>query len=304
MQELKVNDLGRPYWLHSNFPRRLLWKFLLGFAAAAVLSYSGVCVYFFLKQGAMIYKPTAEWAEVPSNVALPFEPVTIDGVQVNGQSVSLSGWWIPARDNRAPAVLYLHGNKGNISDCLGIAKTLHEAGASVFVVDYAGYGKSSAFAISEDSMRASGLAAFSYLKRKAPDAVARIVYGRSMGGGVAMLVASEVGASIDGLILESTFTSLPDQIRHLGYGWLPIGLLLRDRYPSLDTIGAIGIKHVLVIHGSADDYVPVWMGERLVHAARGNATSIIVPGAGHNNVAVVGGTGLAQAIQTFLASTR
>jgi len=304
MQEFNANDFDQSHRLRNSFPQRLLWKFLLGIAAVAVVSYTGVCAYFFLKQGAMIYKPTAEWTAIPTEVGLPFEPVTIDGVQVDGQSVRLSGWWIPAADDRAPAVLYLHGNKGNVSDCLGIAKTLHEAGAAVFVLDYAGYGKSSAFAISENSMRASGLAAFAYLKKKAPDAVTRIVYGRSMGGGVAMLVAKEEGASINGLILESTFTSLPDQIRHLGYGWLPIDLLLRDRYPSLDTIGAVGIKHVLVIHGGADDYVPMWMGERLARAARGNAMSVIVPGAGHNNVAIVGGTGLAKTIQNFLAKTR
>lgn len=119
-----------------------------------------------------------------------------------------------------------------------------------------------------------------------------------------MLIAREDGASIDGLVLESTFTSLADQVRHLGYGWLPIGLLLRDVYPSLDTISAIGVKHVLVIHGSADDYVPVWMGERLAQTAKGHTTSVIVPGAGHNNVAVMGGTGLAGAIQIFLDSTR
>jgi fermentation-respiration switch protein FrsA (DUF1100 family) len=304
MRELATNNLGQWYRLRRGRAQRLALKRLLVIAAVAFLLYSSACFYFFLKQGAMIYRPTTEWTVTPSDVGLPFEPVIIGGVRVNEQSVSLSGWWIPAGDVRAPAVLYLHGNKGNISDCLGIVKTLHEAGASVFVVDYAGYGKSGAFAISEGSMRASGLAAFSYLKKKAPNAASRVVYGRSMGGGVAMLVAKEDGASINDLILESTFTSLPDQVRHLGYGWLPIDLLLRDHYPSLDTIGAIGIKHVLMIHGGADDYVPVEMGKRLARAAGGTVTSVIVPGAGHNNVAAAGRAGLAENIHAFLVNAR
>lgn len=304
MRELKANNLDKRCRLRSGLPLCLARKCLLGIAVVMVLSYSSACLYFFLKQGTLIYKPTAEWTATPLDVGLPYEPVTIDPVRIHGQSVRLSAWWIPARDARGPAVLYLHGNKGNISDCLWIAKTLYEVGASVLVVDYAGYGKSSPFAISEDSMRESGLAALSYLKSKVPETMPKIVYGRSMGGGVAVEVAADAGASIDGLILESTFTSLPDQVRHLGYGWLPIGLLLRDRYPSLDQLATVGVKRVLMIHGGADTYVPVWMGLHLAQAARGVVTTLIIPGAGHNDVSNVGGASVAQALRAFLSSAR
>jgi fermentation-respiration switch protein FrsA (DUF1100 family) len=303
MNELEASDTVHPNAIGSNGrSTSFLRKCLLSTIVAAIASYFLVCTYFFLGQRAMIYKPTTQWAGSPSDVGLPFEAVTIDDVPIHDRSVRISGWWIPASDTLAPAVLYLHGNKGNISDCLQIAKILHRTGASLLIVDYAGYGNSTPLAISEDTMRESGLAALSYLKRRVPEAAAKFVYGRSLGGAVAVEVAAKAGASINGLILESTFTSLPDEVRHLGYGWLPIGLLLHDHYPSLDQLGAIAVKHVLLVHGSNDSYVPASMSSRLALVAKGNVTTLMVPGAGHNDVDSMGSSALEQALREFLRS--
>lgn len=274
-------------------PRRL--ALLL---AAVLLAYLAVCGYFFLRQAALVYKPRARVAATPASIGLPYREVGIEA-RIDDRPARLSGWWIPADARDAPAVLYLHGNTGNIGDCLPIASILHAAGAGVLIVDYAGYGSSTPAAISEASMRASGMAAFEALRRLAP-AAAHVVYGRSLGGAVALHVATDAGAAVDGLILESSFTSLSDEVHFLGYGWLPIDWLLRDRYASLAAIGSIAAPRVMIIHGDADRYVPVSMGRGLARAAHGEVTLVTIAGAGHNDVAATGGTHFAAALRAFV----
>lgn len=261
--------------------------------------YAASAAYFTLAQGRLIYKPTVVLKASPEAIGLPYEEVKIGDIHTGQHALSISGWWVPSQNPKAPAVLYLHGNKGNMSDCLPTLRILHDSGASVLTIDYLGYGQSSSTPITEETMKSSGLAAFRALIQRSPNADRRYIYGRSLGGAVAVLVASDDTVKIHGLILESTFTSLSDEIAHLGYSWLPIRVLLRDKYPSASLIGRVGANQTLVIHGAEDNYVPTWMGSKLAALAPGKTKFLTIPKAGHNDVEALGGSTLQNVFSNF-----
>ena len=154
----------------------------------------------------IVFRPTREHFRTPETYGLPFEDVTV----TTSDGVKLNGWYIPAPDARG-TLLFFHGNAGNISHRLDSIEIFHYLGLSVFIVDYRGYGKSegrrSISGVTEDA-----LAAWKYLtedREISPDDI--VVFGRSIGGAVAMQLMRHVKPRA--LVLESTFSSLPEMIR-------------------------------------------------------------------------------------------
>jgi uncharacterized protein len=210
-----------------------------------------------------------------------WQPTTVLYQDVNftaADGVKLHGWYVPHESPRAHAVIF-HGNGGNITlfaDTLRILNRRH--GLAVLVFDYRGYGKS-AGKPSENGILLDARAARDWLAAKesiAPNDV--VLMGQSLGGGVAVDLAAKDGAR--GLVLASTFTSLPDAARsHVP--WLPMGSLMTMR---LDSIAKIKEYHgpLLLSHGDADEVVPYEQGLALYNAAPGPKRMITVPGGKHN----------------------
>jgi len=193
--------------------------------------------------------------------------------------VTLHGWYVPHENPRAHALI-LHGNGGNITlfaDTLRILNRRH--GLALLVFDYRGYGKSEGKP-SEKGILLDARAARDWLAAKegiAPSDV--VLLGQSLGGGVAVDLAAKDGAR--GLVLASTFTSLPEAARsHVP--WLPIGSMMTVR---LDSIRKIKDYHgpLLLSHGDADEVVPYEQGVALFEAAPGPKRMITVPGGKHND---------------------
>jgi uncharacterized protein len=181
--------------------------------------------------------------------------------------------------NGIAALLYLHGNAGNLSHRGGVMTELRrELGVPVMLVDYPGYGRSGG-SPSEAGCYAAADAAYDWLTKEqkvAPDKL--LIYGASLGGGVATDLASrrEHGA----LILDKTFTSLPDVGQAL-FPWLPVRLLMRNRFDSLTKITRCK-RPVFVTHGTADQVIPFAHGERLYAAANEPKRFFPMPGGGHS----------------------
>lgn len=191
----------------------------------------------------------------------------------------LHGWYV-RHDNPRAVILFSHGNAGNLSDRAEMLRRLNElAGVSVMIYDYRGYGKSGGRP-TESGLLLDARAARAWLARRAGVAEARIVLmGRSLGGAVAVDLAANDGAR--GLVLESTFTSIPEMAQ-VHYPWLPMRSLIRNRFDSLSKIGRYQ-GPLLVSHGNADRVAPYEMGTRLFAAANEPKTFLTVEGGDHND---------------------
>ena len=223
--------------------------------------------------------------------------------------VRLHAWFVePVRregqaDPPLPAsqvLLWFHGNGGNLAYRYHwLARLVTRLGLRVCIIDYRGYGKSEG-SPSEDGLYRDARAGWDYLTRtRGLDPKSIVLLGESLGGGVASQLATEV--SPGGLIMHSTFTSIPDMAR-LVAPWAP-RFLIRTRMNSIDRIGGVGCP-VLVVHGDQDEVIPYAMGQALFAAAQEPKQFLPVPGGHHNDVYLVGDEAYLRAVEGFLASCR
>lgn len=212
-------------------------------------------------------------------------------------------WWWPAKKADAPTVLYLHGARWNLTGQLFRIQQLHDFGFSVLAIDYRGFGKSDGELPSEETVYEDARAAWQYLAKLQPDPAKRFIYGHSLGGAVAVELAA--GLSKDaagvkpqahGLIVESSFTSLADIARSLTYPWLPLQLLMSQKFASIDKIAHVDMP-VLIVHGSADRYVPSRFSEQLYEAAPARKKLLLIDGGSHNNSMRIGESAYRQAFR-------
>ena len=193
-------------------------------------------------------------------------------------------------------VLFVHGNKHNLTRFSDHYALFAELGLSFFTFDYPGYGQS-AGSPSEHGVYAAARAALSHLRHTlgCPENEI-IVYGCSMGGAVAIeLLQSERAKA---LVTESTFTNSWEMARHL-YPFLPFWRLLPKRFPNDERIRNLTLP-LFMLHGDADRVVPVAMAHQLLSLAPAGTQLEIVQGANHVNSVAVGGAALRNSLSLFL----
>lgn len=223
---------------------------------------------------------------------------------------SIHGWWWPAERANAPAILYLHGVRWNLTGQLFRIEQLRALGYSVLAIDYRGFGQSQGDLPSETSVYEDARIAWERLKVLQPDASMRLIYGHSLGGAVAIDLAAELGQTATkdhtpvparGLIIESTFTSLADVATAVANTSLPVRWLLSQKFDSIDKIAEIHMP-LLVVHGLDDRYVPPRFSEQLFNAALEPKRLLLVPGATHNNSMSLGGQTYRKALDALMQS--
>jgi fermentation-respiration switch protein FrsA (DUF1100 family) len=211
-----------------------------------------------------------------------WEPPTPGGRNVEfaaDDGTKLTGWYLPHAEAQA-VVLFCCGNGGNMSYWRDAFRTLHRrCRVTIMGFNYRGYGGSEG-SPSEHGVLDDARAARRWLCDQQGIPPERIVLmGRSLGGGVAIDLAAD-GAR--GLVVESTFTSLPD-MAGIVYPYLPFRWLMRTQFHSLEKIADYR-NPLLVSHGDADELVPYRMGQRLFDAAGSNVKRFYtVPGGEHND---------------------
>jgi fermentation-respiration switch protein FrsA (DUF1100 family) len=239
----------------------------------------------------LIYFPT-------SDVAHPLPAFGPGAEEVwFGEDGRLHGVFVPGASTGT--VVFFHGNGGNLSHRAPlVARMRAELGLSLFIFDYQGYGRSRGQP-SEAATAADARAALAYLRgRSDVDPTRLIYYGESLGGAVAIDLATEAPPSA--LIAQSSFTSLAEMTR-LHYPGL--GFLLpfaRSRYDALATISSVRAP-ILIVHGNVDTVVPPEHSRRLLEAANEPKRLLLVPGASHNDVIVQGGATYWQTLRDFLS---
>ena len=252
---------------------RSLKRTLLGFLLTVVTVYAGLCLLLFLFQGRLVYFPGPAPTTTPAALGLEHRELQL----VTSDGVRLHAWFLPAPAARG-ALVFCHGNAGNIEHRLHAARVFLDMGLSVLLFDYRGYGASEGHP-SEDGTYLDAEAAYDALLGEPGVARDRIViYGESLGAAVAIELA--LRREVAAVVTESGFTSLPTLGSKL-YPWLPVRLLSRFRYDSLSKVGSLS-SPLLIIHSPDDEIVPYAHGQRLFEAAREPKQFLETEG-GHND---------------------
>jgi uncharacterized protein len=235
-------------------------------------------------QRRLIYFPDRSTPE-PDPRAAEVGLQTADGLRLTASLVRPTG-----RD-RGLAVLVLHGNAGHRGHRLPLATALAGAGFTVLVAGYRGYGGNPG-SPDEDGLIADARAALAYLGQGGFPPGRTIFFGESLGAAVAARLATEQTPAA--VVLRSPFTDLAAAGAH-HYPWLPVRLLLRDRYPVTGNLAAVTAP-ITVIYGSADTVVPPELSRAVCERAR----FVEVPGAGHNDAALVHGPAVIAATEAAI----
>ncbi len=259
--------------------------------AAALLALAGAfgagCAVFDSQQREWIFRPTKEtwWAGPAAANGMEDRWIEFESKE-SGESVRLHALWLPQEDNAdAPVLLYLHGARWNVTGSAGRMKRMHALGFAVLGVDYRGFGKSSDTLPSESMAYEDARAAWDWLRREVP-AAQRYVFGHSLGGAIAVHLATEVDDAA-GLIVEGGFTSIPDVFASMRFGWLPLGGLITQRFDAASRIGKVKVP-VLVVHGSADQLIQPAIGRALYERAPEPKRFVLVEGGSHHNTNAIG----------------
>ncbi len=233
-------------------------RFFFPHLAILLASYLLLCALAFLYQSKLVFFPDRRLVTSPDRHGLQFKEIGIE----SGNGDRLHGWFLPA-DSATRALLYFHGNAGNISHRIESLGIFVDLGLSVLIFDYRGYGKSEGRP-GEAKTYEDGRAAWEYLVRQEgfrPDEI--FLFGRSLGGSVAIRLATDVEPA--GLVVESCFPSITEMGVRV-YPWLPVRILSRIRYDSESRVSTLTCDK-LFIHSRQDDVVPFDMGRRLYEMA-------------------------------------
>lgn len=231
-----------------------------------------------------VYCPSRVLEAEPKTLGRPFEEVWL----TSEDQVRLHGWFFPGggQNGRTQlAFLLLHGNAGNISHRLGFCEAWLGLGVSVFLFDYRGYGCSGGRP-SESGTYLDAQAAYRWLRAKgfAPKQI--IAFGKSLGGGIASELA--LRERLGGLVLQSTFTSIPAVGKEF-FPWLPVSLLSTIKYDTVERLPRIKVP-LLILHSRDDAVVRYHHAERNFRAANdpkmfweisGGHTSVLEGGREH-----------------------
>lgn len=258
-----------------------------------VLIYLGFGALLFIMQGKILFPAGRTLWRTPADLpyAWPYEDVRLS---VNGQETH--GWFIPTGNARG-TVLFSHGNAGTIAARLESAEVFRDLGFNVLLYDYGGYGQSTGRP-NETRFYADIRAMWRHLVETRGIPPAKIVlFGRSLGGGVSAMLASEVTPAA--LILESTFTSIP-QAAQDRFPIYPAKYLVRARFDTASRLEAISCP-VLVVHSPQDDIIPYAHGRRVFELANEPKQFLGITG-GHNDGWVVSGRRYVNGIAGFLDS--
>jgi uncharacterized protein len=263
--------------------RVLRWPVLL---TALVLATLGGCATLDEQQRKWIFQPTDRTWWGGAEAAQGMQDVWIDFRSAeSGQPVRLHGLWVAHARPDAPVLLYLHGARWDVRGSAHRMRRLHELGFSVLGIDYRGFGQSTPTLPSESFAYEDARAAWDWLGRQHPQ-LERYVFGHSLGSAVAVHLATETQDAA-GLIVEGSFTSIPDVVGTFAWGWLPVSPLITQRFDSASRVAKLRVP-LLVVHGSEDTLIRPALGRALFDKAPEPKRFVMVQGGSHHNTNAVG----------------
>lgn len=250
---------------------KILKRVTLSMIQTILLVYLGFMLLVSIFQTRLIFFPTAEISATPDTYGYPYEELDLP---VGDHTTN--AWFIPAADPKG-TILFSHGNAGNMSHRLESIKIFHQLGYHTLIYDYGGYGNSTG-SPSEKRCYADIQAQWDYLTKTReihPNQI--ILFGRSLGGGVTAELATHVTPAA--IILESTFTSIPDMARQQ-FPIFPVRLLVKHKFDTLNKLDKFTAP-ILHVHSETDELIPYTHAQALHEAAPQPKQFLTLQG-GHN----------------------
>lgn len=246
------------------------------YSKIAVTVYVLFLAVLFFMQRKLIYFPDKTRPVAPEGTIIA-NVKTQDGLD-------LQGWYFPPQQSK-PVIVFFHGNAANIFLRQQKVNEYLDAGYGVLLAEYRGFGGNPGD-ISEQGFYLDALSFIKWLEDRqalAPSGI--VLYGESIGGGVAVEVAASLsreGRSPFALVLEVPFTSLVDMAR-LYYPFVPVDFLLKDRFMNSEKIRDVRAP-LLVVNGDRDEVIPFQQGQKLFEMAGEPKKYVKIPGGDHNNL--------------------
>jgi alpha-beta hydrolase superfamily lysophospholipase len=255
----------------NNKNKARLKSLLLGSVLLLIAVYGAVLLWVYLRQESLLFHP---------------EPLGADhvfalGADVHEERIEVPGATLSALHLRLPApkgvVFFLHGNAGNLASWFVNADFYRRANYDLFMIDYRGYGKSSGQIASEAELRADVRAAWDQVAPRY-QGLRRVIYGRSLGSGLAAGLAAQVAPELT--ILVSPYSSMQAMAKE-HFPFVPAGLL---RYPLRTADDAARLRRpLLLVHGERDTLVAPHHSTEIMAVAP-QAKLLSIPGAGHGDL--------------------
>ncbi|MEG3617989.1 alpha/beta fold hydrolase [Magnetovibrio sp. PR-2] len=253
---------------------------MTSFLIAIVVAYVAIAAYMYFAQRSMMYFPN----EPRSRIADTLVPEMKEVFFTTEDGLDLFAWLKEPSDPTKPTIVVYHGNAGAIGDRDHKARRFLDAGYGVMLAEYRRYSENPG-ELSEQGIYADARAAIEYLKAQGLSNSQIVVYGESLGTGVATKMAAEFenkGGPLAGVVLEAPFTSTVD-VAQARYPFLPVSVLMKDRYESIVRIGSISAP-LFIAHGELDAVIRFKFAQRLFEAANEPKRGFWVPEAGHDDL--------------------
>lgn len=234
--------------------------------------YGLVLVFMFSYQRNLQYFPHKDLAK-PSVYGIDMEEVEF--VSVDGTKIM--AWYKESHPDK-PIFVFFHGNGGHLGHRAYKYKNIISRGFGLLALSYRGFGLSEGSA-SEEGLYNDARAAINFLRGKDIGEKNMVLYGESLGTGIASHMAVEY--DFKAVILESPYTSLAD-VGQDNYPYIPVKLLIRDNYDTLSKIVDV-TEPLLVMHGEKDRIIPVAYGKKVFQAANEPKKLVIYPDKYHND---------------------
>jgi len=226
-------------------------------------------------QRSLMYHPQTGLS-LPEKYGISMDVISL----IAKDNTKITAWYSAAKEGM-PTILFFHGNAGHIGYRARRFHVWQKYGFGVMALSYRGYGNSQG-APSEEGLYADGRAALTWLNTQNIKQDQILLYGESLGTGIATRLATEIDAL--GVVLEAPYTQISQVAKDM-YPFVPVDLLLLDRYENINSVKHVG-DPVLIAHGGLDDIIPVNHGKEVYDAALGKKYWLFFPEKGHNNLPI------------------
>ena len=246
-------------------------KYLYLILSSVLVAYLVVIIFIYFYQRNLLYHP------LENNYQNDKPQFNYDEVSIKvDDEITLKSWLVDKDLEKFKTLLIFHGNAGNLSNRIYKLNELDKLDLNILLISWRGFSGNKG-SPSEKNLYQDARAAVKWLNEKKVKNNQIVLYGESLGTGVAVDIAKN--SDFNSVILESPFTSIENSAK-IYYPYLPVKLLLKDRFDSINKIEMINIP-ILIMHGEKDDVVPIFMGKELFDKANNPKHSYFTPDDDH-----------------------